>query len=665
MSNFYRVLRLCLRSRWSVAAAILCALTISMLWCTNIGTIYPFVKVVFRGESAHDWIEGEIVAAEGNVATLAANLDAIKQQRATADPDVQSALDKNIALKSAEHSAAILKHDSLVGLEPTIKAYFPEGPYQTLLFVVCFLAIGTLLKDLLLVVNGYLVARVTALAAFDLRQNFYRRTLNMNLRQFNENGTNALLSRFTHDMDSVTKGMNQLLGKVLVEPLKVIACLTVAAWISWQLLLVCLIVLPITAYLISRLASSIKRANRRAMEEMSELYQILGESFSGIKVVKAFTMERSERKRFHRVNKNYFFKSLKIGLYGAFIRPASELMGVSTICLALLTGGYLVLNQQTHLFGIRMSADVLSAELLMFFYAMLAGVSDPVRKITSTLAAVQRAAAAADRVYEFFDREPEIRDAENPHALPRHHHAIELSQVHFSYDGETKVLNGIDLKIPFGETLAIVGTNGCGKSTLANLIPRFYDSVEGAVRIDGVDVRDVRLRDLRRQIGIVTQETVLFDDTILNNIRYGKPLASREEAMDAARRAHAHDFIETACEDGYETIVGEKGSRLSGGQRQRIALARAILRDPAILILDEATSQIDPESEQLIHQVLAEFMQQRTTVIVTHRRSTLDLADRIAVMDSGKIVDIGTFDEVQQRSELFSRLFSSELRRSA
>jgi ATP-binding cassette subfamily B protein/subfamily B ATP-binding cassette protein MsbA len=331
----------------------------------------------------------------------------------------------------------------------------------------------------------------------------------------------------------------------------------------------------------------------------------------------------------------------------------------------MLGGGYLVLNEQTHLFGIHISDVPLTHGWITMFFAALAGAADPVRRMSAIFNSLQRAAASSDRVYELFDRTTQLTEPASPAQLPDRLGNIEFRDVSFSYQPDEPVLDAVNLKVAPGETIAIIGPNGCGKSTLMNLVPRFYDPTHGSVTLDGTDLREFRIRELRTRLGIVSQETLLFNDTVANNIRYGSTEATDQQVIEAAKQAHAHRFITEKLSDGYESPCGPSGNRLSGGQRQRIALARAILRDPEILILDEATSQIDVESERLIHEVLEKFVQGRTVFMITHRPSTLALADRIVVMDQSRIVDVGKFDELSARCELFQRMAHLDYRESA
>jgi ATP-binding cassette subfamily B protein/subfamily B ATP-binding cassette protein MsbA len=668
MRNFGRVLRLTLRYRLTVVGVVGSALMVAILWGANFGTMLPFVKVVFQGESLQQWVDREIAGAEREAAEQAARIAVLRREMADAPPARQRTLQSRISGAESRQAAARYAEGIYRWLKPLVERYLPGDAFKTLIVVSLVLIVGTLLKDVFLIINNVLVARLTQLATFELRKLFYRRTLRLDLATFNDEGTTDLMSRFTYDMENVAGGLDALFGKLVREPLKMVACVAGAAWICWRLLLVSLLIAPLAALAIRWLAKTLRRANRRAMEQMAQLYNVLEETFRGIKIVKAFTNEQQERSRFHLRSKEYYKKALRIAGYDSLSHPMSEMMGIMMITLALLAGAWLVLKGQTHLLGIRMSERPLSLEWLLLFYVLLAGAADPLRKLSEVFSRFQGALAACERIYARLDRQPAVRDADAPAACPRHHRELAFEGVGFAYHPGQPVLDDVTLRIPFGQTVAIVGPNGCGKSTLANLIPRFADPTGGVIRLDGVPLANLRLRELRGQIGLVTQDPFLFDDTVLANIRYGRPRASREEIVEAAKRAHAHRFIESELPNGYQTVVGTLGGRLSGGQRQRIALARAILRDPAILILDEATSQIDLESEQAIQQALEGFIRSRTTLIITHRLAVLSLADRIVAMEAGRIVDAGTHEEMLARSGLYRRLHQlqfEDLRRSA
>lgn len=667
MKNFARVIRLSLRYRWTFVFSLVCAVGVAVFWGANIGTVYPFVEIVFQGESLQKWGERKIATAQKNAANYAREVEAIEKELAQASEEEKPRLWSKLGLVQSRQAAEERAEKVCRALQPYL-ASLPSSPFQTLVLLIGVLFVGSLIKCLFQFWHGVVVGRLAALGELELRKLFYRRTLRMETAVFTNQDTSDLMSRFTYDMDSVAFGLNVLFGKLVREPLKAVACLVGAAWVCWRLLVLTLIIAPLAAWAIHWLGKMLKRANRRAMEGMAELYNILEETFRGIQVVKAFTMERYERCRFHRRSKEYYRKSLKIARYDSLSHPITELLGIAMISLALVAGAYLTLEGKTHLLGVRMSDRPLSLGALMLFYGFLIGTADPARKLSDVFTRLQRAAAAADRIYALLDREPKLREPDCPVRVARHQRDLVFDHVWFAYREDRPVLEDVDLTIAFGERVAIVGPNGCGKTTLLNLVLRFADPLQGEIRLDGIPLPQMRLRDLRRQIGLVTQEPWLFDDTVYNNIHYGAPWATREEVIRAAQQAHAHRLIVEELPDGYETVVGTGGSRLSGGQRQRITLARAILRDPAILLLDEATSQVDLESERLIQSVLEEFTRNRTTLLVTHRLGVLALADRIVVMDSGRIIDAGPHEQLLARCPTYRRLYQlqfSDLRESA
>ena len=665
MNNYVRALRLALRYRATIFIIIISSMVVGVLWGANITAVYPFVQVVFNKQSMHDWVDAQISAARSNANELEVSIRDLKSPAGQARELDAQGLSYKIRNQEDRLKAEQTALGRYLWIEPHIKSWLPDNAFQTLLIIVCFLVIGTALKDAFLVVNMVVVERLVQLTIFDLRKQFFRQSLQLDLASFGQGRDSELLSRFTNDMTTLGSSLNLLFGRALREPLKMMVCLIIASTISWQLLVFSFLVVPPALLLMRKLASSIRRANRRAMEEIAQLYNTLSESFRGIQTVKAFTMEPYERNRFHHSAKQLFQKSIRIAFYNSLTKPLTEILGVGVISLALIAGAYLVLEGKTHLFGfIKMCDRPLEIGKLFLFYGMLVGVTDPIRKMSDVLATVQGGIAAADRIFAFTDRKSEITDPVRPKSLPRPHQRIVFDQVDFHYEPGLPVLHGIQLEIEYGETIAVVGPNGCGKSTLVNMIPRFFDPITGSVRLSDVDLRDLRRRDLRQRIGIVSQQTHLFDDTVMNNIRYGSPQASDEAVIEAARKAHADRFIVEKLSAGYSTMVGTGGGRLSGGQRQRIALARAILRDPEILILDEATSQIDIESEQLIHQALQSFVTDRTAIMVTHRLSTLTLADRVIVMESGRIVDIGRHEELLNRCALYGRLHDIHFRKT-
>jgi ATP-binding cassette subfamily B protein/subfamily B ATP-binding cassette protein MsbA len=658
MQDFIRVLRIAMRQRLAVAGVIISSLVIAAFWGINIGAIYPLVEVVFRGDSLPEYVDQQIAKSREQIGVHDRKIEEYKAKLATANETDRRKLLSRLRIEELGRDA-MFKSEILFGrLRPWMDG-LPTEPYPTLLFLMGLLLIGTILKLTAAMINLVLVQMVTERTTMRVRAFFYRRALHLDLDEFGDSGSAELTSRITNDVSQLNGGINTLLGKIIREPLKLIVCFAGAAFICWRLLLLIMVVAPLLAFISQRLSKLIRKASRRVMSEMSQMFGMLNDSFAGIRLVKIYNTQAAERAKFQTGLEAYYQRSMRMAFYTTLARNTSEFLGTVIVCLGIVAGGYLVINQKTHLLGIRMCLHPLEVGQILLFFGFLIGASDPARKLSEVWSDLQRGIAASERVYEVIDRPVRVRNPKEAVTLRRPHQLISFEDVEFSYPSGPQVLQGINLTIRHGETIALVGPNGCGKSTLVSLLCRFDDPQRGEVKLDGVPLNQMRFRDIRKRIGLVSQRTTMFEDTIANNIAYGCHSASRERIIRAAKLAYADDFIRNKTPDGYETLLGNARTRLSGGQMQRLALARAILRDPDILILDEATSQIDTESEHLINQALASFLKGRTGILITHRPSSLMLADRVIVMQDGQIAAEGKHEELLATDRFYQSLCRS------
>ncbi len=682
MKNFLRALRHAWPYRGRLLLSVLCAIAAAVFWGLNFTSIYPVLKLLNTDKTPLEWVEDRIKlydaerqACETELGKLKKSEKELTEKRAASIEDGRLR-DTNFFDQQLRDTAnELARQERKISWAQSnlyyhqvgrkyIQAYVPASRLETLTWVIGLVVVGVAVKCFFEFAQESLVGSIVNLTLFDLRNRFYRNAIHLDVDQFGEQGSSELMARFTNDVESLGAGTKTLFGKVVAEPLRALSCVLIACYINWQLTLMFLVLVPVAAFILARVGRIMKQATRRLLERMSNIYKILQESFQGIRVVKAFTMEPHERRRFRAATKDYYHKAMMVVNIDAATSPVIEVLGVAAVALALLVGSYLVLTGETGLFGVKMASAPMEPETLLNLYLLLAAIADPVRKLSSVLTRIQSGCAAADRIFAFVDRVPRVRSNSDGPRLhrptpgekrdPEGPPYLEFRDVCFSYEPDRAILNNIRLTINAGETVVVVGPNGSGKTTLLGLIPRFYDPNHGSVLIDGHDLRTVNLRSLRQQIGIVTQDTILFDDTIHANICYGSHRATATDVEEAARKAFIHDFI-ASLPNGYQTRVGEF-AKMSGGQKQRIALARAILRNPTILILDEFTSQYDPESEALINRALKEFMRGRTTFVITHRLHTLEIANRIIVLENGRLAAIGTHAELMESCAPYQRL---------
>lgn len=535
-------------------------------------------------------------------------------------------------------------------VKPALDEIFLKGDKTKLIL----LPIGILLlfgvQGMARYLQNYLMKHVALKVVMEIRRDLYNHIQSLSLSFFHKIPCGALMSRITNDVKILSSVASDIIPDFLRQIFTLFSLIAVLFYQDWQLAIIAVFILPFVGIMMNSFGKKIKKISKKSLENSASLNSVLQESFSGIKIVKAFVMEEYEKKRFQKVNKRNFDISMKGVRVNEISSPLMEFLGAIAGAFILWYGGFRVINGYS------------TPGTFFSFLAALALLYDPLRKLTKMNNQIQKAMAGAERVFELMDTMPEIKESESPIHIDSFKEKIEFENVSFMYNKKDGlVLKNINFSIKKGEIVAIVGPSGVGKSTLVDLIPRFYDPTEGKILIDGIDISEVSLSSLRSMIGIVTQETFLFNDTIANNIAYGRQNAAMEEVIEAAKLAYAHDFI-SAFPDGYDTVIGERGVRLSGGEKQRISIARAILKNPDILILDEATSALDSESEKMVQKALENLMKERTTFVIAHRLSTIVHADRIIVLSDGTIAEIGRHEELLKKKGIYSKLYEIQFR---
>jgi len=481
----------------------------------------------------------------------------------------------------------------------------------------------------------------------DFRLNIFNHIHKQSLSFFNTMPTGTLMSRIISDVALLQQAVSKSLIGSIRDFFQVVILLCVVFYMNWKLAMITFIVLPLAAYPIVRFGRLFRKVSISTQEEVANVSNILHETITGNRIVKAFSKEEYEGKRFFGQVTSLFLLTMKDAKYRCLQHPMMEFIGGGAIALIIWFGGKEVIG-----------GSMTPGTFFAFLTALIAAY-EPVKGVTRINSTIQQGLAAASRVFAILDIEPEIQDKKNASKLPLFSSQIEFNNINFGYDDEEPVLSNINLTVPAGEALAIVGPSGGGKTTLTNLIPRFLDLKKGSIVIDGVDIRDVTVASLRSQIAMVTQQTILFNDTVRNNIAYGDHQAPELQIIEAAKAAHAYDFIQ-ALPSGFDTMIGEGGARLSGGQRQRISIARAILKNAPILILDEATSALDTESEHEVQKALENLMKDRTTLVIAHRLSTIKNADRIIVIKDGVIIEQGTHESLISQKGEYEMLYNMQ-----
>ncbi len=519
------------------------------------------------------------------------------------------------------------------------------GQSQTLVVICIAVLIITFFKNLCRYLAMFFIAVIRNGVVRDLRKKIYSKSLDLPLSYYSDEKKGDLMSRMSTDVIEIEWSVMQSLEMIFREPLSVVILFTSLLFISTKLTLFILILLPLASLIIGFLGKNLKNASRQTKETLGDLLSVIEETLGSLKVIKGFAAEGQMRTKFAALNEKFFRQSVAVYRRTDLSSPLSEVLVTSILMLILFLGGNMVFKGE------------LSGALFITYFALASQLVPPIKQITIAYNNLQKGIASEERINKILDADNAIQEAKEPKKITVLHHAIEYKNLSFKYhkSGEGYVLKNIDLKIEKGRTVALVGQSGSGKTTMADMLPRFYDADKGAVLIDDTDIRHFSVKELRQLIGIVTQESVLFNDTVLNNIAFGMPGATESAVMEAAKIANAHEFIKDMPQ-GYHTIIGDRGGKLSGGQKQRLNIARAVLKNPDILILDEATSALDTESEKLVQEALSNLMKNRTSIVIAHRLSTIANADEIIVMSKGEIIERGNHAELLALNGTYKKL---------